>query len=71
MYYLLTGLIPKPISSSSPRAKTVQVSAELNSIVERATKLDLSERYESVYWLKLDLANLNIKELVATGEFSE
>ncbi len=59
MYFLLTGLTPKPISTSSPRAKVPQVSEEMNAVVERATRLDLNVRYESVYWLKLDLANFS------------
>ncbi len=62
MYYLLTGVVPKPITSSSPRTKAPHVSPELNAIVERATQLDLNQRYESVHWLKLDLANLNEKD---------
>lgn len=61
MYFLLTGLTPKPISSSSPKAKATHVSDELNAIVERATQLDLSKRYESVQWLKVDLANLRFE----------
>jgi hypothetical protein len=61
MYYLLTGVVPKPITSSSPRTKAPHVSPELNAIVERATQLDLNQRYESVHWLKLDLANINAK----------
>ncbi len=62
MYYLLTGVVPKPITSSSPRTKAPHVSPELNAIVERATQLDLNQRYESVHWLKLDLANINAKD---------
>lgn len=56
MYFLLTGLTPKPISRSSPGAKVPEITSALNTIVERATELELSQRYESVYWLKLDLA---------------
>lgn len=59
MYYLLTGVLPKPISSSSPRTKAPHVSETLNAIIERATQLDLSTRYESASWLKLDLATLS------------
>jgi len=58
MHFLLTGLTPKPISSSSPQSKRPELSTEINSIVERATQLDLDKRYESVHWMKLDLANI-------------
>jgi hypothetical protein len=58
MFYLLTGAVPKPISCSSPQNKNDKISPQLNAIVERATKLDLRERYESAHWLKLDLSTL-------------
>ncbi len=62
MYFLLTGMTPKPISRSSPGAKVSEIAPALNTIVERATELDLSQRYESVYWLKLDLAKFCLDE---------
>ncbi len=55
MYFLLTGRTPKPITPSSPREKMPSVSPELNAIVERATQLDLKQRYESANWMKLEL----------------
>lgn len=55
MYFLLTGMTPKPISTSSPRSKNANVSESMNAIVERATALYLTERYQSAHWLKLDL----------------
>jgi tRNA A-37 threonylcarbamoyl transferase component Bud32 len=55
MYFLLTGLTPKPISVSSPKMKSPEISDEVNAIVERATQLDLSQRYENAHWLKLEL----------------
>ena len=55
MYYLLTGANPKPLTRSSPQLKSLDVSSELNHVVERATELELDRRYESVQWLKLDL----------------
>lgn len=58
MYYLLTGQTPKPISVSSPRAKLPEISEELNAIVWHATQLDVSQRYDSIRWLKIDLARL-------------
>lgn len=56
MYFLLTGLPPKPITPSSPKQKCSDISDKLNKIVERATQLDLSNRYDSIHWMKLDLA---------------
>lgn len=58
MYFLLTGLTPKPISSSSPKTKAPHISEKLNAIVERATQLDLNKRFESVQWMKVDLGNI-------------
>lgn len=58
MSFLLTGITPKPISVSSPKSKMPEISDELSAIVERATQLDLTQRYESVHWLKLDLNKL-------------
>ncbi len=60
MYFLLTGLTPKPISRSSPIVKLPEVSPVLNKIVDRATELELTQRYESVHWLKLDLSNIQM-----------
>jgi Protein kinase domain len=57
MYFMLTGLAPKPITTSSPAAKAPHISTKINAIVERATQLDLGQRYESVHWMKLDLAD--------------
>jgi serine/threonine-protein kinase len=56
MYFLLTGLDPKPLSKSNPASKNPAVSPGLGRIVERATELDLTRRYEEISWLKLDLA---------------
>lgn len=55
MHYLLTGLQPKPITTSYPKEKCGTVSTEVNDIVARATQLELYQRYESVGWLKLDI----------------
>ncbi len=59
MYFLLTGSTPKPISCSSPKQKAEHVSDQVNAIIERATKLDLKDRYETAAWLKLDLEQLD------------
>ncbi|HEY9678477.1 MAG TPA: serine/threonine-protein kinase [Drouetiella sp.] len=56
MFFMLTGSVPKPISVSSPRKKLATVSKELDAIVQRATQLDLSERYDGAEWLQLELA---------------
>lgn len=55
IYFMLTGMPPKPITVSSPKRKNESISDELNQIVERATQLDLIQRYDSIHWLKLDL----------------
>ena len=67
MFYALTGATPKPISCSSPQLKCPEIPDEFNSIVERATKLNVSERYESVRWLKLDLLKFK-RELDGTSQ---
>ncbi|CAN5557729.1 hypothetical protein BH10CYA1_BH10CYA1_25710 [soil metagenome] len=64
MFFMLTGVPPKPITTSSPKTKAPETSDKLNKIVERATQLDLSQRYESVHWLKLDLSELTAKASV-------
>lgn len=66
MFFLLTGVPPKPITTSSPKIKAPDISDKVNKIVERATQLDLNERYQSVNWLKLDLS-----ELAATASVVE
>lgn len=58
MYYLLTGSVPKPITQSSPRDKAPHVSDGLDDIIRRATELDFNRRYESAYWMRLELAAL-------------
>ncbi len=55
LYFLLSGKDPKPISCSSPRSATGLCSEALNEIVQKATKLDLEERYTDVKWILLDL----------------
>ncbi|MBX9722816.1 MAG: serine/threonine protein kinase [Candidatus Obscuribacterales bacterium] len=58
MYFMLTGQSPKPISTSSPKAKAPHISEQTNAIVQHATELDLDKRYESINWLKLDLTKV-------------
>lgn len=58
MYFLLSGCDPKPITSSEIRSKRADVSAELDSIIHRATQLDVDKRYSEVGWMKLELESL-------------
>jgi serine/threonine-protein kinase len=58
LYYALTGVIPKPLSKSSPKQMRPEISATLNDVVERATELELAQRYESIEWVRLDLESL-------------
>ena len=58
MFFLLTGCSPKPISTSSPQAKVADVSDAMNVIVERATQLDVNQRYGAAKWLKMDLSGV-------------
>jgi serine/threonine protein kinase len=58
LFFLLTGSDPKPISTSDPRAIKRDVSKKLAAIIQKSTSLDLTERYESVNWLRLDLEEL-------------
>jgi serine/threonine protein kinase len=67
MYFMLTGVPPKPITASSPRKKCANISEKLNSIVERATQLELSQRYDSIKWVKLDLAKISADMKLSVG----
>ena len=58
LYFLLTGSDPKPLKRSSPQLKAPDVQDALNGVVEHATELELSRRYESIHWLKLDLDSI-------------
>ncbi|HMO23749.1 MAG TPA: serine/threonine-protein kinase, partial [Candidatus Melainabacteria bacterium] len=55
LYFMLTGIDPRPISVSAPQALAPDVSASLNDIVKQATALDVKDRYDSVGWMKLEL----------------
>ncbi len=48
LQFLLTGEDPEPISVSKPQESRADVSNGLNHIVERATALELEERYQSI-----------------------
>jgi serine/threonine protein kinase len=55
LFFILTGKDPKPISESDPRSVKPETSDILARIVLKATALELTDRYESVDWLRLDL----------------
>jgi tRNA A-37 threonylcarbamoyl transferase component Bud32 len=55
LYYILTGEDPEPITASQPSSKDETVSAELNSIIYKATLLDTKKRYQKVEELQSDL----------------
>jgi tRNA A-37 threonylcarbamoyl transferase component Bud32 len=58
LHYLLTGQNPKPLTRSSPASFNENISEQLSSIVERATEMELKDRYESVEWMRQDLTSL-------------
>lgn len=55
LFFLLTGQDPEPISSSHPAAINAAISSGLDAIVAKATAINLSHRYESAAWVKLDV----------------
>ncbi len=55
LFFLLTGRDPEPISSSHPAALNAAISSGLDAIVAKATAINLSHRYESAAWLKMDV----------------
>jgi serine/threonine protein kinase len=58
MYFLLTGEDPEPMSPAQPQVKNQQVSADLNTFVERATQLDCAKRYGNAAEMKHELERL-------------
>jgi tRNA A-37 threonylcarbamoyl transferase component Bud32 len=58
LYFLLTAEDPEPLSQSAPRSRQSEISEELNNIIRRCTALELSDRYEAISWLQLDLDKL-------------
>lgn len=59
LHYLATGEDPEPLTSSSPIHLRNDLSAEFNTIVERATELETKFRYENAEILKSDLLKLS------------
>jgi serine/threonine protein kinase len=59
LYFLLCGCDPEAISQSSLAGKRPDIGTQLNEIVERATELNLSQRYSSAAQIKADLIALS------------
>jgi hypothetical protein len=59
LYFLLVGADPEPLSESSPCSTKAKISESLDSIIRKCTALELSDRYEAVSWLQLDLGKAN------------
>jgi tRNA A-37 threonylcarbamoyl transferase component Bud32 len=55
LFFLLTGKDPEPISQSSPVTVTTALDGEIDSIVKRATALQVSKRYQSAQEILADL----------------
>ena len=61
IHYLLTGKDPKPLTQSIPSSEKEGPSEGIDSIVRRATELQLSARYENVAWMLIDLKECSEK----------
>jgi hypothetical protein len=59
LYFLLVGADPEPLSESSPRRTNSEISEALDMIIRNCTALELSDRYEEITWLQLDLEKAN------------
>jgi serine/threonine-protein kinase len=68
LYFLLTGKEPEPISKLSVRKEGINISSQLDLIIEKCTELDLENRYQSIAWLRTDLAAL---ELTTSNEAAD
>ncbi len=62
LHYLSTGEDPEPLSPSSPILVNGELNPELNRIVEKATALDLDERYERADEIMNELIALECPE---------
>jgi len=58
LFFMLTGIEPEAISSSSPRSLNQSVSESLDRIVKRLTEPELSLRYQNCSDVKGDLVGL-------------
>lgn len=64
LHFVLTGRDPEPISQSSPRKESPEISVGLNEVVLKATALPLNQRYQSSNELQQDLLSLQPEALV-------
>jgi serine/threonine protein kinase len=48
LFYLLTGVEPEALSESVPRSVNEKISEELSELVETCTKLECTERYQTI-----------------------
>ena len=58
LYFLLIGKDPLPISEAQIKAEMPQINSKLDYIINKATKINLSERYQNIQELIDDLNNL-------------
>jgi tRNA A-37 threonylcarbamoyl transferase component Bud32 len=64
LYFLLVGSEPEALSESNPRANLPSVNEELSELVQSCTRLELSERYQSIAQLLPVLRRLAAHSLV-------
>lgn len=57
LFFTLTGKQPEPISVSHPRTELNTISEQMDTIVARATAINLQERYSDCDQILLDLLN--------------
>jgi len=57
LFFLLTGQDPEPLSVSHPREINAQISDKLDTIIARATNLDLTVRYSKASEMLADLSS--------------
>ena len=55
LYFLATGEDPTPITQSRLSEKLAASMPAINNLIEKCTKLELSERYESCRWILNDI----------------
>ncbi len=62
LHFMLTGQEPEPLSISHPKKLEARVSAELDSIIAKATAIDQNERYQNAIEMRNDLYDLARKK---------
>ena len=55
LHYMLCGADPEPIATSHPKRLRADLTDEINTLVEKATALDLQKRYSEIQQLLSDL----------------